>query len=172
MLRTLDTCRCFQPYAPKKIVQAKPEPINWTTRMKQKKDMFVTSVKILATLVAASCFFVSLPIMIVNPVLGKTILISMFPMLLVALSWMVPTWIFFDKRNLVLTMTVGMTPIRILFVLGFTYLVMAVFPVMNVLAFCIGMMLHWILFFIAEVHMMYKYFSIPRTSEEQPKIFD
>ena len=169
MLRTLDSCRCFQPYVSKKIIHKKPEPVDWAVRKKRKKDLFITSIKFLFALVAISCFFVIFPIGIMNPVLGKTILISMLPMLLLTLSWMVPAWIFFDRRRLVLVMTVGMSPIRIAFVVGFIYLMILAFPAMCLITFVVGMMLHWILFFIAELHMMCKYFKLPMTAEEQPE---
>ncbi len=167
MLRTLGNCSCAQPYKFKESNYKTP-PINWFSRMKTKRSLFLKSLLFLFLLALVSGLFVILPCYIASSVLGKTLLISMFPMLLVTLSWMAPAWIFFDKRKLVLTMTVGMMPLRIMFVLGFVYLIITHFPMIHIATLGVGMMGHWILFFIAETYLMIQYGKLPRTAEEQP----
>lgn len=152
MLETLKSCSCFQSYISKKPIC---KTTDLTTRANIKPTFFFKSFIFLFFSVLISVFSIISLCYIVDSALGKTFLISMFPMLLVTLSWMIPVWVFFDKRNWMLITTVGMVPLRIVFVLCFVYLIITYFPMVNMATLGIGMMGHWTLFFIPEIYMMH-----------------
>ncbi len=126
-------------------------------RKQEKWDVFSKFSKYIAGIVIASLICLVLPLWLANEALGKALLISIPPMLLVSLSWMAGMWKFFDDdHNILLIATVGMIPVRMAVVVAFT---LALTWYSNVLigAFVIGMIIHWALFAVPEMLMMHRF---------------
>lgn len=170
MLRTLDTSRLFPPPEKRTKPPEKP-PIDWVIRNTLKRYIFFIHIKALAIIILCSVLFLILPLWIIAPPIGKAFLLSIAPMLLICTSWMVPAWKFYDRRLLMLSLTMGMMPIRILLIVAFSYLVLFYMPQIHFPAFGVAMMWHWVVFFIPEVSMVYQLSTrLERTIEEEPKI--
>lgn len=168
MLRTLGNCRTSNP--PKPEQEPPPEPINWRERNALKLNIFLTNLKILLILAASSMMFFVLPIWLGGgEKLGRPLLLSLPLMLFISLSWMVPSWKFRDRKSLLLSITLGMVPIRVMIAIGFMWMIVIAQPEINQIALFVGMMVHWILFAIPEFNMLCQLGSkLERTAEDEP----
>jgi len=141
--------------------------IDWKVRKQEKWRIFSKFVSLLLAIIIGSVVCIIAPLWVVNKVLGEAFLISIPPMLLMSLSWMAGTWKFFDDRRFLIIVTVGMMPIRIILVLAFTLMLVRYSDVV-ILAFVIGMVIHWVLFAVPEMMMMYQFSKLKSTKEEEP----
>jgi len=80
---------------------------------------------------------------------------------------MAGTWKFFDNHHFLIIATLGMMPIRIILVLTFI-LMLVQYSDIIIAAFVIGMVIHWVLFAIPEIMMMYQFSRLKSTTEEEP----
>lgn len=109
---------------------------------------------ILGSMVLGSLTAVVAAMWLAYPAVGKACLLSLPPMLACAASWMAGAWWGSDKHPRVLiAVTLGLIPLRVLMVLGWAWLVLAI-PEMTVEAFFLALMFHWILFACAEIGML------------------
>ena len=84
-------------------------------------------------------------------------LLSLPPMLLVAVSWMAGAWWAWDKgRNTFMVATMGAVPLRMFFVLGWAWLVISI-PGLPGKVFLPALMLHWVAFTIPEIAMLLEF---------------
>ena len=98
--------------------------------------------------------FVVLPLYVAKPPLGKSILISIPPMLIFTLSWMIPFWKFYNKTAFLVPITLGLMPFRIMLCIIYCYMMLETIPEINPAYFVGGLMWHWILFTIPEINIM------------------
>jgi len=109
---------------------------------------------LLLGLVVGSLVLLVLPLWILRPPYGKAFLLSLPPMLVTALSWMGGAWWAWGKGgDLLLVATLGAIPLRVAVVLLWAGLVLSV-PGTPVAVFLVALMLHWILFTVAELAMV------------------
>lgn len=99
-----------------------------------------------------SLLVVVLPLYLLDISVGKAVFISIPPMLLLALSWMLPVWKFGKSRYILMAMTIGASPVRIFAGVAFSYLIYTI-PGVNFVAFFIGMVCHYSLFLGIEISM-------------------
>lgn len=166
-VRTMDSCKMLQP-KPKEVEKDTKIPIDWQARKQQKWLIFRKFAAALVIIVVSSLVCIVTPLWIVDEALGKAFLISIPPMFLVTLSWMIATWKFRDDRRFfLLASTVGMMPVRIIAVTMFTMMLVWYSDVV-IAAFVIGMMIHWVLFAVPEMGMMLQLTKLRPTAEEEP----
>jgi len=109
---------------------------------------------ILSAMVLGSLIVVVAPMWLAYEPFGRACLLSLPPMLVCAASWMAGAWWGSDRHpHVLLAVTLGLIPVRVLMVLGWAWLALAI-PGMPVEAFFLALMFHWILFACAEVGMM------------------
>jgi len=101
--------------------------------------------KMLGVLLGASLLLIVAPLYLTNPSYGEPLLLSIPPTLFIAVTWMGGAWWARNKPELMLALTVGMMPLRGIFLLIWIIIVGAS------QTFVLGMMLHWIIFVIPEV---------------------
>ena len=109
---------------------------------------------LLVSLIACSFLIVVLPLYMIKPILGKTLLASIPPMLIFTLSWMIPFWRFHNNNALLVPATLGLMPIRIMLCMAYSYMILEALPDINPSYFVGGLMWHWILFAIPEINIM------------------
>ena len=168
MIKTIDSSRFMRHFHehPEEKKQER-EPVDWVQRNILKTHIFKKAILWLFAIVLFSAVFIILPIWIVKPSVGKAFLLSVPPMLFICFTWMVPSWRFFDKKALLLPMTVGMVPLRIIAILLFSYMAIHNIPEVPIVPLFVGMMFHWALFSIPEIGMMHQFASkLPRTQEQ------
>ena len=110
--------------------------------------------KILAALFAFSLLCIALPIMLVMPDIGMALILSLPPMIVIVLSWMVPAQYIKMSNPMIIALTVGMIPMRVLIVCAYAYWCSTMG--INLMALVIGMMWHWAIFSIPELMLLYK----------------
>jgi len=79
---------------------------------------------LLVSLIACSFLIVVLPLYMIKPILGKTLLASIPPMLIFTLSWMIPFWRFHNNNALLVPATLGLMPIRIMLCMAYSYMIL------------------------------------------------
>ena len=109
---------------------------------------------LLVSLIACSFLIVVLPLYMIKPILGKTLLASIPPMLIFTLSWMIPFWRFHNNNALLVPATLGLMPIRIMLCMAYSYMILEAVPEINPAYLIGGLMWHWILFAIPEINIM------------------
>jgi hypothetical protein len=110
--------------------------------------------KILGALFAFSLLCVAVPIFLVEPGVGKALILSLPPMLLVTLSWMIPVlYVKMSNWNIV-ALTIGVIPARIGIVCAYAYWCKSLG--VDMLALIVGMMWHWMIFSVPELMLLYK----------------
>lgn len=163
--RTLSGCRFYRTYCEVLQSRAKepaftlakspgrPPPDAAALRVARNR-VFRKYAAILAAMVFGSLLVVVGPMWLAYAPFGKACLLSLPPMLLCAVSWMAGAWWGSDKPQYVLmAVTLGLIPVRVLLVLGWAWLALAV-PGMPVEAFFLALMFHWIVFACAEMAML------------------
>ena len=116
--------------------------------------ILVRNMIVLLCTVVFSVLFVVLPLYVAKPLLGKAILISIPPMLIFTLSWMIPFWKFYNKTAFLVPITLGLMPFRIMLCIIYCYMMLEAIPEINPVYFVGGLMWHWILFAIPEINIM------------------
>jgi hypothetical protein len=117
-------------------------------------QVFLQYSLLLGGLLLGSVLLIVAPLWLVYPPFGKACLLSIPPMFLCALSWMVGAWWGWNRNeHMLMAVTVGAMPARIVLVLAWTWLV-SLIPGMAMMVFVLGMMLHWIVFTAAEMGML------------------
>lgn len=144
-------------------------PIDWKRRRRTRNRIFFRWFGLLAAMVGFSVVFVILPLWLVHPPLGETVLLAMPPTLFIAASWMLGAWYTYDKsRELALTLTVGMMPVRFAFFAAWVWLVHTI-PGVDFRALIVAMMVFWVLFSIPEFAMLAGFTKhLQRTAEREP----
>lgn len=159
--RTLDRTKSVQ-----KLTQTPTTPpshvreVDWERRTEQKYRLFVKHIKILCVLVLFSLVGLILPLWIISPDIGKSVFISLPPMLFITLSWMVPAWLFLYDKALLLSTTLGAIPLRVVLTVAFSYIIWTYVPNIIFSVFVIGMVWHWSLFSISEISMLHRFCKI------------
>lgn len=125
-----------------------------------KDSLFLKCLIWMGVLFAGSLFFVGLPLLMACPSYGKSYVLSIPPMFLMALSWMASAWWTRGKDYLFFAVTMGGIPLRIALGLLWALFVFTI-PDIHQQLFIFFMMLHWVLFTIVEVAMMCKLSNIP-----------
>ena len=170
LINTMDSTQTAQKFRAKpEIREEVKEPIDWVERNRLKFNLFKKAILCLLITIFTSVLFVIAPLWAGDPVLGRTLLLSIPPMLFVTLTWMIPAWKFFDKGWLLPTMTMGLMPIRILVALGFSHVICGSIPEISSTTLFVGMMFHWCIFFISEAWLMWSLSNLKRTAEEEPR---
>ncbi len=164
-LRTLSGCRFYRTYCEVRQAGAKPWGSAWprspgrsppdaAALRAARNRVFKKYGAMLAAMVVGSLVVVVAPMWLAYTPLGKACLLSLPPMLVCAASWMAGAWWGSDKPLYVLmAVTLGLIPVRVLMVLGWAWLALAV-PGMPIEAFFLALMFHWIIFACAEVGML------------------
>ena len=116
--------------------------------------LLVRNLILLVGLVVFSLICVVLPLYVVKPILGKTLLVSIPPMLIFTLSWIIPFWKFRNNNAFLVPVTLGLMPIRIMLCMAYSYMILEALPDINPSYFVGGLMWHWILFAIPEINIM------------------
>ena len=116
--------------------------------------LLVRNLILLVGLVVFSLICVVLPLYVVKPILGKTLLVSIPPMLIFTLSWIIPFWKFHKSNAFLALTTLGLMPIRIILCLVYCYMMLEAVPEINSVYLVGGLMWHWILFAIPEINIM------------------
>ncbi len=94
------------------------------------------------------------PMWLVHPPYGRACLLSLPPMLLCALSWMAGAWWGSGKNpHVLMAVTLGAIPVRVLFVLVWTWLALSI-PGIVKPVFVIALMFHWAAFAVPEIAMV------------------
>ena len=109
---------------------------------------------LLVSLMVFSLVCVVLPLYVVKPILGKTVLASIPPMLIFTLSWMIPFWKFYNKNEFLVPITLGLMPFRIILCLVYCYMILEAVPEINPAYLIGGLIWHWILFSLPEINIM------------------
>ena len=117
-------------------------------------SIFKYNLILLASLIVCSFLIVVLPLYMIKPILGKTLLASIPPMLIFTLSWMIPYWRFRNNNAFLVPATLGLMPIRIMLCMAYSYMILEALPDINPSYFVGGLMWHWILFAIPEINIM------------------
>ncbi len=165
LYRTLSGCRFYRAYV--KLRQAgRTEPKPRQTGSPggsapraaglgtARQRIFRKYAAVLGAMVLGSAVLVVLPMWLAYAPFGKACLLSLPPMLVCAASWMAGAWWGREKPSHVLVgVTLGLIPLRVLMVLGWAWLVLQI-PGMPVEAFFLALMFHWIVFACAEVGML------------------
>ncbi|NUQ62914.1 MAG: hypothetical protein HUU20_10515 [Pirellulales bacterium] len=160
LLQTLSGCKCYQDYVqarepePPAVPETKPPP----PRPKRSRidRTFQKYSRLMAGLLLFSAMFLITPLWIAWPPYGKACFLSLPPMLFCTLSWMAGAWWAWDKdQRVLMAVTLGAMPARMLVVLGWAWLVLKIpGPEIPVIAFVLCLMWHWVLFAIPEIAMM------------------
>lgn len=142
--------------------------MDWAKRNTLKLRIFLIYIGVLFALALFSVVCIVTPVWIAgNAELGRSILLSIPPVLLLMLIWMLPAWKFIDRPAILMITTIGAIPLHALACLGFVWMVDDYCPNMNV--FFVGMMIHWMLFFIPLASMLYNFQrKLERTAEREP----
>lgn len=107
---------------------------------------------ILLGIFVASFTLVALPFYMVHPPYGKALILSIPPMFLIVLSWVLGDWWGKDKHESVhLALTMGGIPVRIGFVLAWFYLAS---NIVSPIPLFFGMMFNWCIFSIPALCMV------------------
>ncbi|UCG02770.1 MAG: hypothetical protein JSW11_02020, partial [Candidatus Heimdallarchaeota archaeon] len=125
---------------PKPVESSPTEEINWENRISEKHRLFIKHVKILGILVLLSLVGIIIPLWIISPTVGKSLFISLPPMLFLTLSWMFPSWLFLYNKAMLLPTTLGTIPLRIILVVIFSYIIWVYIPNVLFMVFIFGMM--------------------------------
>lgn len=166
-LRTLSGCRFYRTYCEVQQDRAAPGGLGLARSpgrsvpdpagvQAARNRLFKKYAAILAAIVCGSLLLILIvvPLWLVYAPFGKACLLSLPPMLLCAASWMAGAWWGCDKPlHVLMAVTVGLIPLRVLLVLGWAWLALAV-PGMPVEAFFLALMFHWIIFASAEVGIL------------------
>lgn len=117
-------------------------------------SIFKHNLILLVSLIVCSFLIVVLPLYMIKPILGKTLLASIPPMLIFTLSWIIPFWKFRNNNAFLVPVTLGLMPIRIMLCMAYSYMILEALPDINPSYFVGGLMWHWILFAIPEINIM------------------
>lgn len=156
LLHVLDNTKTAQ-RSRKKATIPVPREVNWVQRVREKRHLFIKHIYILVALMLSSLLGIIVPLWIISPEIGRSVFISLPPMLFVTLSWMIPSWLFLHNNALLLSTTVGVVPIRIGLVTLFSWIILIHAPGVIFYVFFIGMMWHWSLFMIPEILMLHNF---------------
>ncbi len=163
LLQTLSGCKFYQSYVeaqkcaePTKTEQPPAAPIAAPKRSRIDR-VFKNCCCVLGGMVLFSVLFLIAPLWFCWPPYGKACLLSLPPMILCTLSWMAGAWWAWDKdQRVLMAITLGATPVRILVVLGWAWIVLTI-PEVPVVTFVLCLMWHWVLFVIPEVAMLVEF---------------
>ena len=117
-------------------------------------SIFKHNLILLVSLIVCSFLIVVLPLYMIKPILGKTLLASIPPMLIFTLSWIIPFWKFRNNNAFLVPVTLGLMPIRIMLCMAYSYMILEALPDIKPSYFVGGLMWHWILFAIPEINIM------------------
>jgi O-antigen/teichoic acid export membrane protein len=163
LLRTLSGCKFYRDYlqsqqpeessAPRPIIARLAPP---RSKRRLARRVYRKYCLLIVILLAAAVLLIISPLWLVHPPYGKAFLLSLPPMLLCALSWMSGAWWAWDKdRFVLLAVTVGAMPARLLLGLAWAWLVLSI-PGTPCFAFVLGLMWHWMIFTIPELGMVHE----------------
>lgn len=147
-----------------------PEIVDWSTRMKEKNKLFIKHLGIIGISFSFSVLFGVLPFWLVDPSYGKSVMMGLPPMFLMAFSWMLGAWWAFDKdRLLFMGVTMGVTPLRLFFCAVWAAVVCRM-PGIHLELFIFSMMIYWVLFTVSEIAMLIEFTKkLPCTSRLEGK---
>lgn len=77
-------------------------------------------------------------------------LLSIGPMLILSLSWILPTWKWFENTSIMLNVIIGLIPIRILAILAYILIINYLTPAITI-PLVLFMIWHWLLFTSVEI---------------------
>lgn len=160
MLKTLDRTKSMQKLQSKPNIVTSEREVDWSKRKEEKHRLFVKYTQMLCVLALCSLLVIIIPLFLVAPSVGKSVFISLPPMLILVLSWMVPTWLFFYKKELLFSTTICAIPIRIIVAAVFSYIIYTYADGIIFNVFFIGMIWHWVLFAIPEMFMLHHFSKI------------
>jgi hypothetical protein len=148
-----------------------PEDVDWEERRRWKRQIFKKYCLLLTGLVAGSALLIIAPLWLAHPPYGKAFLLSLPPVVLIALSWMAGAWWAWDKsKNVFMVATMGGIPLRLLLVLAWAWLVLSI-PGVPVKVFLPALMLHWALVTVPEIAMLVEFSrKTGNNSEAEPRL--
>ncbi len=118
------------------------------------RRVFTKYFRLLGILLLGSLTLVALPLWLVHPPYGKACLLSLPPMVLCALSWMVAAkWAWSKGGPILMAVTVGAIPVRLFLLLGWFWLAMSI-PGIAIVVFVLALMWHWLVFSLPEFGML------------------
>ena len=164
LLQTLAGCRFHQDYlrtqeAPQAAPRPPPTPqtpgsIRRCPKRRRINRVFRKYCLAMAGLFAGSALLIVLPLWLVSVPYGKACLLSLPPALLCALTWAAGAWWAWDKeRHLFVAVTLGASPVRMMLVLGWAWVVLTLVEV-PFTVFVVSLMWHWTLFTVTEIAML------------------
>ncbi len=161
MLETLDKTQSVQKASQPRTPLVRPaKNIDWDHRISEKNRLFIRHIAMLFILVLFSVMAILVSSPWINIGVIKSLFLSLPPMLLLTLSWMIPGCWFLYKPALLLPTTLGAIPIRMVWVVIFVYLVKTFLPHIEISVLVTGMMGHWVLFSIVEISMLHHFCKI------------
>lgn len=158
LLQTLSGCRFYQDYlqtqeAAKPPTPQEPKPSPLLAR-RQIDAIFRKYSLLLGGLLVSSVILLVLPLWLVSGAYGRACLLGLPPMIICALSWMAGAWWAWDKdQRVLMAITVGAMPLRILVVLSWVWLVLTI-PEVPATPLVLCLMWYWILFAVPEFAML------------------
>lgn len=145
------------------------DKVDWIERNKVKREILFKSLKLQVLFVLCSQLFIVLPYWIANEQIGKSIFLSMFPVWIMTLSWMLGCWYFWDKgKYLYMAMTFGMIPVRMVVCLCWVLFSLQTVPELVFSAYVFGLMLYWVLFTVGEIFLALKISKIEKIKVKEP----
>ncbi len=160
LLRTLSNCKTHKRFIEArygtKLEQPEEIIIDWEERNKLKNQLFKKYV-IISGVALMLLNILVFPIFLAHPPLGRGFMLSLPPMFLMCLSWMIGAWWAWDKSSYILMATVfGGVPVRLTLCLCYAFLVLSITGVMfDALIF--SMMVYWIIFTVIEIAMIQEF---------------
>lgn len=169
LLRTLSGCRFYRQYLEAQRAKPSPPPGPRLAEVpraprnrRHARRVYRKYIAVVGGLLGAGVVLIITPLWLVHPPYGKAFLLSLPPMLLCAVSWMLGVWWAWDKdRFIFLAVTIGATPARLFLGLAWAWLVLSI-PEVSGFAFVLGLMWHWLVFTVPEFTMAYELGQSPR----------
>lgn len=161
MLETLDSTKMVQKASQSSTPLGRPAKIiDWPHRLKEKNRLFYRHITLLFILVTLSIVAINISRFWINTNTVQSLFLSLPPILLLILSWIIPGWLFLYNPALLLPTTLGAIPIHIVWIVAFVYLVKTFLPHIEISVLVTGMMGHWVLFSIVEISMLHHFCKI------------
>lgn len=131
------------------------------TKRRTSNRVFRKYCGVLFALFVGVVLLLHVPLWLLHPPSAWACLLSLPPMLVCVVSWMAGAWWGWNRSPpALMTATLGLVPLRILVVLGWTGMALAV-PGIPILVFVLAMMGHWLLFTVPELAMFVELSSGP-----------